>query len=284
MIKLFLKYQSKNIFNNPPNFDDINRSNKILFALFTRYGDTIIDLVVIKEFINLYPKKEYLVLCPRQMEPYVNEILPEIKCIPINKRNFFDMYRIVKFLKKNRFDIGFNPWSNGIDSCYYLSFTDKYLCYKDFVKPGLINHYDIVRRYLNLPSKEWKINDFPFNNNYQSILICPESTDDDRSIAKKQLNTIISELKRKYSNANITIAAMSKSYFNISDKSFIFDKSKGSSLQFIKKIKKNDLIICSDSGPLHIAAALNKPVVAYFRNTNPEIVINANTEVKLEFL
>lgn len=284
MIKLFLKYQSKNIINNPPNFDDINKSKKILFALFTRYGDTIIDLVVIKEFINLYPKKEYLVLCPRQMEPYVNEILPEINCIPINKRNFIDMYRIVKFLKSTRFDIGFNPWSNGIDSCYFLSFTDKYLCYKDFLKPGLINHYDIVRRYLNIPSKEWRINHFSFDNDYQSILICPESTDEDRSITNKQLDTIIYELKRKYSNANITIAAMSKSYFNISDKSFVFKKSKGSSLQFIKKIKKNDLIICSDSGPLHIAAALNKPVVAYFRNTNPEIVINANTEVELVFL
>lgn len=284
MIRLFLNYQSRKIINNPPNLNDIKKSNKILFAIFTRYGDTIIDLTVIKEFINIYPKKEYLILCPRQMEPYVNEILPKINCFPLNKRNFFDLYKIIKYLKKNQFDIGFNPWSNGIDSCYYLTFTKKYLCFKDFVKPELINHYDVVRQYLNCPRREWKINDFSLNNNYKNILICPQSTDDDRSITAKQLSNIVSELNAKYADVSITIAAMNKSYFTTKEKSFIFNKSKDSSSQFIETIKKKDLIICSDSGPLHIATVLNKPVIAYFRNTNPEIVINTNTKVKLEFL
>lgn len=284
MIRLFLNYQSRKIINNPPNLNDIEKSNKILFAIFTRYGDTIIDLTVIKEFINIYPKKEYLILCPRQMEPYVNEILPKINCFPINKRNFFDMYKIIRYLRRNKFDIGFNPWSNGIDSCYYLTFAQKYLCYKDLVKPELINHYDVVRKYLKCPRKEWRTNDFSLNNKYKSILICPQSTDNDRSITKKQLNQIVSELKGKYSDASITIAAMNKSYFTNKEKSFILNKSRDSSLKFINTIKENDLIICSDSGPLHIASALNKPVVAYFRNTNPEIVINTNTEVKLEYL
>ena len=67
----------------------LNNSNKILFSIFTRYGDTIIDLVVIKEFINFYPDKKYLILCPRQMKPYVNELLPNIECLTVNKRNLY---------------------------------------------------------------------------------------------------------------------------------------------------------------------------------------------------
>ncbi|MBT4763416.1 hypothetical protein HOO14_00175, partial [bacterium] len=86
MINLFLKYKTKKINNSVPSIESIRGSKKILFSIFTRYGDTIIDLVAIEEFIELYPNKEYLVLCPRQMKPYVNELLPDIDCISLNKR------------------------------------------------------------------------------------------------------------------------------------------------------------------------------------------------------
>ncbi len=58
MINYFLKYKMKKIISSPPNIDDIKKSSKILFSIFTRYGDTIIDLVVIKEFVKYYPEKE----------------------------------------------------------------------------------------------------------------------------------------------------------------------------------------------------------------------------------
>jgi len=38
--------------------EDIQQASKVLFSLFTRYGDTIIDLAVIKEFIEHYPDKK----------------------------------------------------------------------------------------------------------------------------------------------------------------------------------------------------------------------------------
>ena len=89
MINYFLKHKMKKITSFPPSVDDIKKSSKILFSIFTRYGDTIIDLVVIKEFIECYPEKEYLILCPRQMKPYVSELLPTIECIAFNKRNLW---------------------------------------------------------------------------------------------------------------------------------------------------------------------------------------------------
>jgi len=44
-------------------------------------------------------------------------------------------------------------------------------------------------------------------------------------------------------------------------------------------IKRSDLVIASDSGPLHIAGAFNKDVVAEFYSTEPEVVLNTGTKI-----
>ena len=158
MINLYFKFMLKNVILDPPSLDLINDAKTTLFSIFTRYGDTIINLVIIKEFIELHPNKQYLLICPKQMKPYVNEILPSIECFAFNKRNIFELYRAVKLLKRRSFDVGFNPWSNGLDSSFFLSFCKNFLFYKDFDRPQVINHYQVVRRYLKLPEKSWRIN------------------------------------------------------------------------------------------------------------------------------
>ena len=127
MINYYLKYKTRKISSIPPSIEDIKVSGKILFSIFTRYGDTIIDLMIIKEFVKKYPNKDYLIICPKQMEPYVKEFLPNLKCKAFNKRNLFELAKVIKLLKNERFDIGFNPWSNGLDSCYFISFCKKFL-------------------------------------------------------------------------------------------------------------------------------------------------------------
>ena len=104
MINFYFKQKLKKINSLPPSVNDIKKSRKILFSIFTRYGDTIIDLEIIKEFIKSYPHKEYLILCPKQMQPYVREFLPTIECIGFNKRNLFEMIKIVNLLKNKVFD------------------------------------------------------------------------------------------------------------------------------------------------------------------------------------
>ena len=224
MINFFLKQKTKKIVSFPPSLDDIKDSKKILFSIFTRYGDTIIDLVVIKEFIEYYPKKEYLILCPRQMRPYISEFLPTIECIAFNKRNLFEMFKVSKLLKKRMFDIGFNPWSNGLDSCYFISYCDKFLFYKDFYKPNIINHYQVVRRYLKLPEKDWAINELILKESYKKILICPQSTDTKRNISSDHLNRLIIDFISIYNHPEITIASMDKSHFRDNCKNFLFEK------------------------------------------------------------
>lgn len=281
MINNFLKFKTKNLIMQEPTLDEISSAKKILFSLFTRYGDTIITLSVIKEFIEKYPNKQYLILAPRQMVAYIQELLPDIEYISVNKRNLFDMLKVNYRLKKEDFDIGFNPWSNGIDSCYFISYCKKFLCYKDFQRPEVINHYEVVRKYLKLPSKSWQIDELKLKDNYKNILICPQSTDQQRSIDGQKLDDLIASLKSKYSDCDITIATMDKSYLRDGSDKFIFSKSAKSSSEFISLVKYSDLVLCADSGPLHIATVLKKDTVALFSITKPEIVINTGSKIKV---
>ena len=282
MINYFFRKKLKEINSIPPNTSDIERSNNILFSIFTRYGDTIISLIVIKEFIKKYPNKDYLIICPKQMEPYVKEFLPSIKSMAFNKRNLFEMAKVIKLLRSEVFDIGFNPWSNGLDSCYFLSYCKKFLFYKDFDKTLDINHYQIVRRYLKLPEKNWEINELSLKENYSKILICPHSTDVNRNLPIKKIDKIIFELQHKYNRPEIFIASMDESYFRDGCKKFLFEKSAHSSKKFLELMKQSALIVCADSGPLHLALALKKDLLAIMISTEPKIVINTGSRLIID--
>ena len=80
----------------------------------------------------------------------------------------------------------------------------------------------------------------------------------------------------------ITIASIDKVHFREGCNQFLFEKSAQSSQQFIDLVKKSELVICSDSGPLHIANALKKTVIAVLNYTNPEIVINSGDTLALD--
>ena len=281
MINAFLKYKISEKYNDYPNQSDIKEAKKVLFALFTRYGDTIIDLVVIKEFVNHYPLKEYLVLCPKQMKPYFSELIPKIKCIGINKRNYIDMIKLDSYLKKWSPDIAFNPWSFGLESSFFLTYSKKYHFYKSYKNSEIINHYAVVRKYLSLPEKIWRIEATAMNRDYKRVLICPESTDNERSISNEQLDRIINDAMINFENPIITIASLSSYYLRSNCNSFIFKKTDKSSKKFIKLVKDSGLVICADSAPLHIASVLKKNIVAVFNSTTPEIVLNSGSQVIL---
>lgn len=281
MVNSFFKFKLRSIGDCSPTYKDIVKSKKILFSIFTRYGDTIISLVVIKEFIEKFPNKEYLILCSRQMEPYVKELLPKLECLSLNKRNLLDVIKLNSILKKRRVDIGFNPWSFGYESSYFLTYCQNFLFYKDYERPDQVNHYAVVRHYLHLESKKWIISDLVTNSSYKKILICPHSTDNLRSVSNIKLDNIIVKLLQKYPKSEITIASMNKAHFRLNHHQFYFNKTAESSQNFIDLVKQSELMVCVDSGPLHIGSALNKPLIAFFNDTKPEIVINSGDTLNI---
>jgi len=91
------------------------------------------------------------------------------------------------------------------------------------------------------------------------------------------MDRLILNFNTAYNDPHITIAAMDKSYHRSDCNKFIFNKSYSSSKQFLAIMKESSLIVCADSGPLHIAIALKKDLMALFNSTEPEIAINSGT-------
>ena len=96
------------------------------------------------------------------------------------------------------------------------------------------------------------------------------------------MNQIIFELQNTYNRPEIVIASMDKSYFRDDCQKFIFEKSDYSSKQFLKLMRESSLVICSDSGPLHIALALKKDLLAFMISTDPKIVINTGSYLLIQ--
>ena len=280
MINFFLKYKSQKFFSEKISKNEVLNSRKVLFSIFTRYGDTIINLVVIKEFIIRYPDKEYLILIPPQKTPYVENLLPNISFFALNKRNFLHMYKVNKILKNWAPDIGFNPWSNGLDSCYFISYAKKYFCYRNFNFQLPINHYEVVRKYLGLPTTICELIYKPLKKSYRKVLICPDSTDVKRSLKINEVEIILKKVIEKF-NPLVTIAAgAGQKKFGYDFVSYFeFEKSCESSKNFLELIHKTDLVISVDSAPLHIALALEKDTYCIFKTTNANNVINNNSNL-----
>ena len=121
------------------------------------------------------------------------------------------------------------------------------------------------------------INKLVLKKSYQNILICPQSTDTNRNLPDFQLDKLILDFNKMYHKPEITIASMDKSDFRDGCNKFILKKTANSSEQFIDLIKKSALVVCPDSGPLHIALALKKDLLAFMRITFPDVVINSGS-------
>mgnify|MGYP001178714344 FL=1 len=80
-----------------------------------------------------------------------------------------------------------------------------------------------------------------------------------------------------YNCPEITIASSEKSNFRDGCKKFIFEKTAHSSEHFLELMKTSSLVVCSDSGPLHIGLALKKDLLLFMSSTEPEIVVNSGS-------
>lgn len=286
-MKFFIKNRLKKFKNKSSiiNTEDIKSSKKILFSIFSRYGDGIISLVVIKEFIKKFPQKDYFILVPRQQLPYAKELLnfKNVKALKVNKRNPFELFSIIKQLKNEKIDLGFNPWGHGDDSEFFLSYTKKFSFYKNFDHFAKeVNLYDRIRKYLLLPiAKEKKIIEPNFEN-IEKVLIAPLSTDITKNLDLKGLNSLIIQLRNKFKNVKITLAVPHNFKYNKSDCDiFLFKKSVKNSNNYLKLLKSTDLFIGVDSGPLHLSLALNIPTIGIFGPTSPYTILDNNQSIKI---
>lgn len=259
---------------------DLDRAQKVVFALFARYGDVIISLSVIKEFIKKYPDKKYFLVTSHQMYPYAKKLLDEQATVmSFNKRrNPIKLMKIVALLKREKMDLGFNPWSSGDEAKFIISYARKFNFYTGF--QGIGNLYDRVRDYLRLPHADrvlpgWNLDEV------KRLIICPCSTAPAKSLDQEDLFKLLKQVRQRFPGAAVTIALPPEEArkLKVPERVFVFQKSRDASQAFLNLLAETDLVISVDAGPLHLADKLGLRTIGLFGPTTPLGVLDRVTQV-----
>jgi len=259
---------------------DLDQAQKVVFALFARYGDVIISLSVIQEFIQKYPGKNYFLVTSHQMYPYARKLLPEaVTVLSFNKRrNPIKLLKIISLLKREKMDLGFNPWSSGEEAKFIISHARKFHFYTGF--HGIGNLYDRVRDYLGLAKEERLIPAWNLDH-VKDIVICPFSTALAKSLVNGDLDKLLEQVRQRFPAAGITLAVPPQEARPLKgrEKIMIFRKTKAASQAFLNLLERSDLVISVDAGPLHLADKLGLRTIGIFGPTTPQGVLDRATRV-----
>lgn len=259
---------------------DLEQARKVVFAVFSRYGDVIISLSVIKEFIKRYPHKKYFLVTSHQMHPYAQRLLGgEVTIRSFNKRrNPIKLLKIVSLLKREQIDLGFNPWSSGSEAKFIISYARKFNFYTGF--QGIRNLYDRIRDYLHLPHADWGLPEWNLDR-VKRIVICPSSTAPAKSLDYDDLLKLWHRVRQRFPDAAVTIALppAEARLFKVPGKIFVFRKTAAASRAFLHLLEEADLVISVDAGPLHLADKLGRRTIGIFGPTSPLGVLDRVTQV-----
>lgn len=270
--------------NAPLTTAEIARAASALFAVFARYGDSVIAFKLLRAFAHAYPDKNYLLITSPQALPYAKAILPKtFECIGFSKhRGLFSLWSLTRRLRREPFDLGFNPWSHGQESEYFISFAKRFHAYGAFADyPRTHNLYDRARAYLGLSEKPAALTG-KIPTQAKRILISPFSTDVRKSLNADDLKKLVAWLGKRYESASLALALFSEEDAKVGDlplARFHFGKSRKHSRAFLELVKGSDLFVGVDAGPLHLADALGVPSIGIFGPTAPETILDRDSGI-----
>lgn len=260
----------------------MKNARTVVMAVFNRFGDGVIGGVVCEEFAKKWSATgcRCLIVTSPQLYPYLKAICQSAEVIPLNRKNPMHWGRLFfkRLIQYRGFDVGLNPYSYGKESRRIARMGLWYKIYQNPENALLVNYYDRVRRYLDLPLRREFASASILPENVEKILVCPESSEARRTLTVGQFLSIIKQLRAKWPQAALSVASSRKhkeQYVAPSITPLLLDKSEASSLRFLDSIRNTDLVVSVDSGPLHIACALGTPVVALFSSAHPATVINS---------
>lgn len=270
--------------STPPNSSEIESARNVLFAVFARYGDSVIAFKAIGQFIARHPDKKYLLITTHQARPYAEALIrAPVELHSVNKRrNPLGMLGLVLRLRRDPPDIGFNPWSHGEESEYFISFCRRFVRYRSFA--DFERHHNLYRRvrdYLRLPDPPVSAQ-APLPQQANRVVVCPFSTDIRKSLDAEDLRLLLIAVRQRFAAPEIVVAGLGDEHAraeDIGERRFVLDKSSHSSQRFIALLRAADLFIGVDAGPLHLADALGIPAIGVFGPTAPETILDRDSGV-----
>ncbi len=286
MINFFIKNRLKQqqFRNQQIARDEITAARKILFSVFSRYGDGIIAFKIINEFIARHPEKTYFLLTSHQLRPYAEALVDgRVRVGSVRKRNPVQFLTTIRRLKQADIDVGLNPWGSRGESEFFLTFGKRFYTFSSMKFKITDNLYFRVRRYLGLPEPEERKAGFTLSQPVRRLLLSPFSSDVRKSVPPADLSLLLSWLGKKFPEARMTIALSEEEADRAGEAAvesmFIFGKSEARSRQFLELLQESDLFVGVDAGPLHLADALGKPCIGLFGPTAPETIIDAKSHI-----
>ena len=263
---------------------DIDRARSVLFAVFARYGDSVIAFKAINRFIARYPDKRYWLITTHQARPYAEALIhAPLQLFSVNKRrNPILLWRLVRLLRRDTPDLGLNPWSHGKESEYFISLCRQFVVYRSFSNvERLTNMYRRVYDYLQLPDPPTAA-PTPLPARARRIVICPCSTDIRKSLDQVDLAKVVRAARKRFGTPEIVVAGLPEElarFENPAVEQFTLGKSRVASERFIGLLGTADLFIGVDAGPLHLADALGLPVIGVFGPTAPQTILDRDSRV-----
>jgi ADP-heptose:LPS heptosyltransferase len=264
---------------------DIQAAASMLFAVFARYGDTVIAYKTIRELMRAFPHKRYLLITSRQSLPYARALLPkEIEIIGISwRRNPIRLWRLARRLRRAPPDLGFNPWSHGTESEFFASFARRFFLYRQFAGfERTYNLYRRIREYLGLPEGAAHLQPRT-PATVRRILIAPFSTDLRKSLGHADLARLLAAARALFPGAECIVTGLPGEIAavrgHVEAQWFALGKTRRHSERFLALLQATDLFIGVDAGPLHLADALGLPTVGIFGPTAPETILDRDSGI-----
>jgi ADP-heptose:LPS heptosyltransferase/glycosyltransferase involved in cell wall biosynthesis len=124
--------------------------------------------------------------------------------------------------------------------------------------------------------REWAINYLKDRNTFGKILIglCPSSNEHKRSWAREEVLKFVELVKEKSAVAKILLFDFQNEYSDLKSLDFVIDCSNTTVRKMASLIERCHSFVTPDTGPMHLAGALQIPTIALFGSIPPQARIN----------
>lgn len=270
---------------------------KILVIRLSSLGDIVLTQSAVQALRNEYPDAQIHYLTKKVYAP----IIEMFNCV--DKIHYWEhKYMLLKNLRKIKFDLAidlhskFNTFiiKSSITAKRTVTYNKKHLLRHKIVKKktnktisSTVALYFTALKKIGLerelsepklfPAKDTEIPEmFSISDQKKYIGIFPGALHKTKQYPVKQLAEFIDSIPTEWACRFIIFGSKAESY--LADELNSLTNSELHNLcgklnlqQLVFAISKVDVVITNDSGPMHIAAALEKPQIAIFGATHPKL-------------